>query len=220
MKSKTLLIIMVVSALAVLSWADEITPRENNQLKAVFPEATEFSEQHAELTGAQVSAIEKTVRGKVLAKYENMGIFRAGSDSAPLGYAAFFDAKEPDGDIVPAGVGVGMDGKIAKVVIFTHHIDENPLAQEDFLGQFVGKDVADSESWHPDHSIKLVVGREQDSLDTIRAIWRTAAIIVEAKHLKNGAEQKASSESPKQQPTGQVPEPAGHHYEEAGPHTH
>ena len=188
MKSK---IVPIVVTLLLTRWfnfglSHEISPEKNKQLKSIFSEASAFTEKHLKLTDAQSAQIEKIIRGKLNPKHKNPTIYLAESNEKgkPLGYVGFFDAKEPDGDIVPGAVGVKPDGAIAKIIIFTHHANENPVAGESFLGQFVGKKVDDPHLWHPDHLIKMMKGHEAASSAAHKAIHRTSAIIAVGAGLK------------------------------------
>lgn len=174
----------LVSTLIVTGWADEMNPEKTKQLKTIFPAAAQFSEQHLNLTSEQVKAVEKMIRGKVSPKRKKPIIFKAASEGKIIGFIAFFEAKEPDGDMSPAAVGIRPDDTIAKVVIFSHHPEDNPLAGGDFLDQFEGKKAGDGEAWHPDHTVKLVPGKGQDSLNAIKAIRLTAAILTSIRGLK------------------------------------
>ena len=186
---------VITAVLASGSWAHEISPQKEKQMKAVFPSAASFSEQHVKLNGSQIKAIEKMIRGKVSPKHKNPTIFKAQTDSAVLGYLSFFEAKEPDGDISPAAVGIGPDGAIAKVVLFTHHPEDNPLAGRDFLDQFEGKKAGEVEAWNPDHTVKLVPGKQKESVAAMKAIRLTAAILTEARGAKT---QKSAEPSRKE----------------------
>lgn len=177
----------LVSTLFTVGWAHEMTPEKTKQLKAIFPEAAQFREQHLSLNGQQVKAVEKMIRGKLSSKHKKPPIFKASVDSQVIGFIAYFEAKEPDGDISPAAVGIRPDDTIAKVVIFTHHAEDNPLAGRDFLDQFEGKKAGDGEAWHPDHTVKLVPGKGQDSLNAMKAIRLTAAILTVGKGVKTQA---------------------------------
>lgn len=163
--------------------AHEITPQRMKQLKSIFSKAVKFTEEHIKLTESQVANIQMASRVKITSSYRNIAIYKADSSGKTLGYVAFFQAQEPDGNSVPAAVGVLMDGTIAKAVVFSHHAG-NPLAQESFLKQFTDKKVTDPQAWHPDHTVMLVTGKETESLNVIKAIRITAAVIVAAKGLK------------------------------------
>lgn len=80
--------------------AHEITPERTKQLKSIFPKAAKFAEEHVQLTESQVADIQMTSRVKVTSSYMNIAIYKAGSAGKPLGYVAFFQAREPDGDRV------------------------------------------------------------------------------------------------------------------------
>jgi hypothetical protein len=190
---------VITAVLASGSWAHEISPQKEKQMKAVFPAATKFSEQHVKLNSSQIKAIEKMIRGKVSPKHKNPTIFKAQTDTV-LGLLSFFEAKEPDGDISPAVVGIRPDGAIAKVVIFTHHPENNPLAGRDFLDQFEGKKAGDAEAWHPDHTVKLVPSKQKESVAAMKAIRLTAAILTEA----SGAKTQQSAEPPRKETEREV----------------
>lgn len=204
-------------------YSHEITPQKTKQLKALFPNASGFSEEHVKLNDAQVKAVENVLRGKVGPMHKELAVFKAEADAKILGFAAFFETKEPDGDMAPAAVGVEPSGAIAKVAVFTHHADENPLAQDAFLGQFTGKTPADSEAWHPGHTLQLVHGKEQDSLDMAKSIRRMSAVILEAaKGMRGGKSAKTSSSGSSQKPeAGHAPELGSQHDDgKHAPHTH
>lgn len=178
-----LVAISIVSTLASVGRAHEIAPQTNKQLKAVFPKAGQFREQHVNLSGEQVNAVEKMLRGKLGSKRRKSTMYEAVAEGKVLGFIAFFEAQEPDGDSVPAAVGIKPDDTIAKVVIFSHHAEGNPLMESGFLAQFEGKKAGDQEAWHPDHTVQLAAGKGQSSLDAIKAIRGTAAILSVAKGL-------------------------------------
>lgn len=184
----------LVGTLITVGWAHEMTPEKTKQLKAIFPEATQFREQHLSLNGDQVKAVEKMIRGKLSAKHKKPTIFKANVDGKLIGFIAYFEAKEPDGDISPAAVGIRPDDTIAKVVIFTHHAEDNPLAGRGFLDQFEGKKAGDGEAWHPDHAVKLAAGKGQDSLNAIKAIRLTAATLTVGKGVKTPARAEPQGE--------------------------
>jgi Na+-translocating ferredoxin:NAD+ oxidoreductase RnfG subunit len=185
----------------LLSWANlsvshEISAEKEKQLKAVFSEAAKFSEEHLTLTDSQIKQIEKLLRSKLNPKYKKVTIFIAESNKKgkPLGYINFFEAKEPDGDIVPAAVGVKPDGTIQKVVIFTHHADDNPVAGEGFLGPFTGKKINEEHLWHSDHTIKPIKGHESASSSAHKAIQRTCTIIGVVKGILNSKQTMSTTE--------------------------
>lgn len=184
----------IVSTLITVGWAHEMTPEKTKQLKAIFPDAAKFSEQHLSLNSEQVKAVEKMIRGKLSSKHKKPTIYKAISEAKTIGFIAYFEAKEPDGESSPAAVGIRPDDTIAKVVIFTHHAEGNPLAGGDFLDQFKGKKAGDGEAWHPDHTVKLAPGKGQDSLNAMKAIRLTAAILTVGKGVKTQAHAQPQGE--------------------------
>jgi hypothetical protein len=138
----------------------------------VFPEAEGFSEKHAKLTPEQAAGAEAELKGKLSAEDKKTSVYVAkNGGEGVLGNAVYFPAKDQDGDPAKGLVGVGADGKISKVVIFSHHKDY-PVAQEAFLGQFAGKGPG-PEEWK---SVKPASGHEAASAAVIKAVRKAVAI--------------------------------------------
>lgn len=149
----------------------KISARKNKQLKAVFPEARSFRAKRYALSKKQASRIQKKLKGRLKKGDKKSRIFKAfGKKKKLLGTVVFVGAKDTDGDSIPAAVGIGLDGRIESVVVFSHH-DDNPWAEADWLEQFIGKGPNDD--WHPGHTIALIDGYDQPS-------WQMAKVIRKA----------------------------------------
>ncbi len=202
MKKAGLIIATMMMSLGVVR-AHELTPQQKTQLKSVFPEATSFSEKHVKLTDSQIALLAKKLQSKLGPKDRNVTLYMAQGASESLGNAIYFPAKDEDGDPIQGVIGLGMDGKVKKVMIFSHHKDYS-VAQETFLGQFGGK-TANPEDWHAGHTVTLVQGQESNSTAAMKAIKKAVMLAEMAKSSAGKAEKIQESGSK------EMHEKSGHH---------
>lgn len=157
-------------------------PQQEQQLRGVFAWPAQFAAEPMRLNAAQVKAAARGGAINVRPEHRAMTIYKASVAGNLKGYVGYFQVKEPDGKLCPAAVGVGPEGTIKKVAVFSR-VENNPLAKDDFLKQFTGLKVADSHDWHLNKTIHLLPQKEQDSLDFISKLQSVGSVIVESKGL-------------------------------------
>jgi len=178
MKMLTLkrLLTVAFTMTAIALSAHDMSPKQEAQLKRVFPEAAEFSEKHVNLTEEQIAKASTKLGGKLVAEEWEVRLLAAhNADDELLGHAVYFSVKDRDGDPVKGLVGLGTGGMVKKVVLFSHD-KADPLAQEEFLGQFTGKN-SDPVQWG--NSVTPARSHETVSKTVAQAIHRSV-ILAEA----------------------------------------
>lgn len=160
--------------------------KNDKQLRTVFPKATSFEEKRFALSKSQVSKIQKAVKGKLSSREKKSRFFIAlGKKNEVLGTVVFFGAKDVDNDPIPAAVGIGTDGKVEKVVVFSHH-DDNPWADVKFLSQFIGKGAKDS--WKAGDTFQLIDEAKSASWQVVKGIRK--ALLIHQYVGKKGVSEK------------------------------
>ncbi len=166
----------VLTATAVAVGAHDMSPKQEAQLKTVFPEAAGFVEQHVNLTNEQAAQVSAKLghRSEIQAREVRL-LGAKGADGGYLGHAVYFSIKDKDGDPIKGLVGLNLDETIKKVVIFSHD-KADPVAHEGFLSQFAGKST-DPVQWGK--AVKPAAGPAAASQAAAKAIHR-AALLAEA----------------------------------------
>ena len=171
------LMTVAFTATAVALSAHDMSPKQEAQLKRVFPEAAEFSEKHVNLTEEQVAQASAKLGDDLVVEEREVRLLAAHNEEAKLlGHAVYFSIKDKDGDPVKGLVGLRTDGMVKKVVLFSHD-KADPLTQEAFLGQFTGKKT-DPVQWG--NAVKPARGHEAASKVVAQAIHRSAILAEEA----------------------------------------
>lgn len=163
----------VFTVTAISLSAHDMSPKQESQLKTVFPEAVGFMEKHVSLTDKQAAQASTKISGKLGTEDREVRLLAAKSvDGGILGHAVYFSVKDKDGDTVKGLVGLGTDGMVKKAVIFSHD-KADPVAQEGFLSQFAGKST-DLAQWGK--AVKPAPGREAASKAAAKAIHKATVL--------------------------------------------
>ena len=185
------LIFFVVGA-PLLGNADE-TELPNQKLMAIFPKAKKFVLRSPILTSNQITAIEKALGAKLLAKDQKPVFYIPISDrKKPMGLVLFTNA-EASGGVIEGAVGLDMRGKVVKVKVYEHK-ESDAIAGDKFLKQFVGMGVDDAFKVGVD--VEAAEGYEADS-NAVALMSKKTLVISYALFLKG----KPKSEGEK------IPEP-------------
>ncbi len=182
-----------VTATAVAVGAHDMSPKQEAQLKTVFPEAVGFVEQHVNLTNEQAAQVTAKIGHRLETQEREVRLLGAkAADGDFLGHAVYFSIKDKDGDPVKGLVGLNLDETVKKVAVFSHD-KADPLAQESFLSQFAGKST-NPVLWGP--AVKPAVGRKEASKIAVNAIHKAAVLaeIASMEHMEMGTEKSEQSE--------------------------
>ncbi len=145
MKTRNLLglsafLIIIIASLTLLfigqgNGYEKDLPEE--KLKAIFPEADQFTTMEKTLSPEQVQKIEEKLGEKLGGEDKTPVFYIAKKGEKPLGLAFFTNSKGPKG-VIHSGIALDLKGKIAKVVLY-----DTKISEEGFLDQFIGKGIED-----------------------------------------------------------------------------
>ena len=137
-----LVLVFFVVGAPLLGNADEMELPEQ-KLMAIFPEAKKFVLRNPILTPNQIAAIEKELGAKLRAEDQKPVFYiPISNEKKPIGLVLFANAEGPSG-IIEGAVGLDMRGKVVKVEVYAHE-EADTITGEEFLRQFIGKNIDDT----------------------------------------------------------------------------
>lgn len=186
---RIVLLSWLVVMLFTVAWAEE-TNLPIEKLASIFPNVKSFVERKGDLTPEKVVSIEEEI-GTTLRPEDLKPTFYIALDEnkKPIGLAQFVSVKGRHG-VISGSVGLDMTGKVVKVDIHKHS-EVAGVADDKFLGQFMGKGIEDK--FKVGEDIEPLVG-EQASYQAVALMPQKTLAISYALFLKRPA--KAAEESP------------------------
>ena len=175
------------------------------RLAAIFPEAKKFVQKSAVLAPDKIAAIEKELGTKLGSEGMKPIFYIPINDKdKPVGLVLFADVKGPLG-VIDGAVGLNMQGKIVKVVVYDHK-ETGAIAEEAFLKQFVGMGIEDT--FKVGEDVEAVSGHEAAS-GAVALLPKKTLVMSYALFLKQERVPTPDAKTPAQDTPQEMPEEEG-----------